>query len=107
MADIAILGVYSTKTALDTAHSSGNTKGDTYIVGSKIPYDLYSWSGSAFVKGEKCGTIGSLDVSIDDVNQSITVAKVMEKTLKNGMNQDVKLIEKIGAAPGNYEFAGV
>ena len=52
MAATAILGVYASKSALDSAHSSGNTKGDTYIVGSGIPYDLYSWSGSAFVKGD-------------------------------------------------------
>ena len=51
MANTVIKGVYETKTALDTAHSTSNTKGDTYIVGSKIPYNLYSWDGSKFVKG--------------------------------------------------------
>ena len=49
----AILGIYATKSALVTAHASDNTKGDTYMVGSSIPYDLYSWSGTAFVKGNK------------------------------------------------------
>lgn len=70
MAATAILGVYASKSALDSAHSSGNTKGDTYIVGSGIPYDLYSWSGSAFVKGDKVSdqaTDLTTSIPVDDL----------------------------------------
>ena len=96
MADVVIKGVYATKTALDTAHPSGNTNGDTYIVGSKCPYDLYSWSGSAFTKGAKCGTIETLTVTLDDVNQDITLANLMTKTLKDAGGNNVKLAQAIG-----------
>ncbi len=54
MANIVIKGVYATKSALDTAELENATAGDTYIVGSKIPYNLYTYDStkSAFVKGD-------------------------------------------------------
>ena len=84
MAATVILGVYATKSALDSAHSSSNTKGDTYIVGSGIPYDLYSWSGSAFVKGDKVSdkaTDLTTDIPVEDVT-NLTFAGADGKTLK-------------------------
>lgn len=38
----AILGVYATLLALQTAHPSGNA-GDAWFVGSVAPYDIYNW----------------------------------------------------------------
>ena len=70
MANTVILGVYETKSALDTAHASSNTKGDTYIVGSKIPYDLYAWDGSKFVKGNTVSDTQSdltKDVAVEEL----------------------------------------
>ena len=53
MANIVIKGVYTSKGALDTAELATAANGDTYIVGTKIPYDLYTYSSSktAFEKG--------------------------------------------------------
>ena len=42
---VTILGTYGSKSELNTAHSSGNTNGDGYIVNG----DLYIWDGSAFI----------------------------------------------------------
>ena len=54
MADTVIKGVYATKSALDTAHAADAAAGDQYIVGSKCPYDLYTFKTSAF---SKTGTV--------------------------------------------------
>ena len=65
-----LLGIYETVSALNTAHASDNTKGDTYLVGTKTPYYMYAWDGSAFKKGEtvsdKATEITS-DTSVDDL----------------------------------------
>jgi len=77
-----IKGVYASKSALDSAHSSGNTKGDTYIVGSGIPYTLYSWSGSAFVKGKTVSdTASDLKPDVDELF-NMSFAGADGKTLK-------------------------
>ena len=80
MANIVIKGVYATKTALDTAELAEASNGDTFIVGSKIPYDLYTYSSSksAFQKGDKVSNDASdlSGVEIDDVNVDIPVAKL-------------------------------
>jgi len=52
MASIVIKGVYATKSALETAQAETAEAGDTYIVGSKIPYNLYTFTNGAFVKGD-------------------------------------------------------
>lgn len=84
MANIVILGVYETKSALDTAELAGASAGDTYIVGSKVPYDLYTFASGAFKKGDKVGTVETLDISIDDVNQDISVRDMFGITFKDG-----------------------
>jgi len=109
MANLVILGVYTSKTALDTAELASASNGDTYIVGSKSPYDLYTYSSSktAFQKGEQVGRIGDLDVTIDDVNQDITVAKIMTVTLKDANNNSVKLAQAIGKHDlGQFDLIG-
>ena len=104
MANLVILGVYSSKSALDTAELASASNGDTYIVGSKSPYDLYTYSSTktAFEKGEKVGRVGDLDISIDDVTENITLSSVMSKTLKNANNESIKLIPAIGKRKMEY-----
>lgn len=41
-------GIYGTLAALNEAHSTGNTFGDQYLVGTDFPYKLYVWDGSKF-----------------------------------------------------------
>ena len=85
MANVVILGVYSTVSALNSAHSSGNTKGDTYIVGSKIPYDLYSWSGSAFTKGNKVSDTWS------ELNKDVPVTDLYSMSFKGENGKTLKV----------------
>lgn len=108
MANLVILGVYSTKTALDTAELASASNGDTYIVGSKSPYDLYTYSSSktAFQKGEKVGRVGDLDISINDVTESIAFSDILGKTIKDSKNRDVKLIQAVGKGLELYELTG-
>ena len=101
MANIAILGVYSTKTALDTAEKATASNGDTYIVGSKIPYELYTYSSSksAFEKGDKVSNVASdlsTPISIDDVTEPISLSSLPNMTFKNANNENVKFINAIG-----------
>lgn len=107
MANVVILGVYASKAALD-AGAEDPSNGDTYIVGSKCPYDLYTYSSSksAFQKGEQVGRVSDLTITIDDVTADITVAKVMGKTLKDANGNNVKIIEAVGKDLGLYEIAG-
>lgn len=79
MANIVILGVYTTKSALDTAEKASASAGDTYIVGSKIPYDLYTFTSGEFKKGDTVSNVvGDLKtpVSIDDVTEDIPINKL-------------------------------
>ena len=78
MANVVILGVYTTKAALDTAEKESATAGDTYIVGSKIPYDLYTFASGEFKKGAKVSNSASdlSGVTIDDVNTDTSVEKL-------------------------------
>lgn len=96
MADTVILGVYETKTALDTAHASGNTNGDTYIVGSKIPYDLYSWDGSKFAKGN------AVSDSQSDLTKDIPVEELYGMKFK-GADGKMLMIRK-GLHLGEIHF---
>ena len=80
MANIVISGVYATKAAL-SAGVSEPSNGDTYIVGSKIPYDLYTYSSSKtdWVKGDKVSNVvGDLStpVTIDDITTNPDVDKL-------------------------------
>lgn len=87
MANIVILGVYTSKTALDTAEAGTATAGDTYLVGSKIPYDLYTFKSGAFKKGDTVSNVvGDLStpVTIDDVTEDIPVSKLFTTTFKDG-----------------------
>ena len=112
MANIVILGVYASKTALDTAEAATASNGDTYIVGSKIPYDLYTYSSSktAFVKGDKVSNVvGDLStpVTIDDVTADIAVSKLYSITFKSG-SKSFKVRKTVGRGNSldTFEFYG-
>jgi len=96
MANIVILGVYETKSALDTAEKATASNGDTYIVGTKIPYDLYTYSSSktAFEKGDKVSNKASdmtTPVSIDDVTADIPVNKLFDVPFKGADGKTLKV----------------
>ena len=96
MANIVILGVYATKTALDTAEKATASNGDTYIVGSKIPYDLYTYSSSKtdFVKVDAVSNVvGDLTtpVTIDDVTADIAVSKLYNISFKGPNGKTMKV----------------
>ena len=94
MANIVILGVYATKTALDTAEKASASAGDTYIVGSKIPYDLYTFTSGEFKKGNKVSDKASelsTPVSIDDVTADIAVSKLYNIPFKGPNGETLKI----------------
>ena len=91
MANIVIKGVYESKTALETAEAATAVAGDTYIVGTKCPYDLYTFTSGAFKKGEPVGTKATLNIYIDDVNQDIPVSKVTEIPFKGNDGKTLKI----------------
>ena len=113
MANIIILGVYASKTALDTAELSTASNGDTYIVGSKIPYDLYTYSSSktSFVKGDKVSNVVSdlsTDVTISDITVDPAVSDMYNVTWKDG-SKSFKLRHTVGRGvrQDTYELFGV
>lgn len=93
MANVVIKGVYTSKTALDTAELATAENGDTYIVGSKIPYDLYTYSSSktAFQKGKAVGRLEDFDISIDDVTEDIPVSKLFTTPFKGEDGKTLKV----------------
>ena len=98
MANIVIKGVYASKSALDTAELSTAENGDTYIVGSKIPYDLYTFNGTAFKKGDKVSDVAkdlTTPVTIDDVTEDPAVSNMYSVTWKEGA-KSYKLRETVG-----------
>ena len=72
-----LLGIYATVSALNQAHSTGNTNGDQYLVGTDFPYYLYTWdsNGSKFVKGHAVSySAADLDsVNIENVTSEIAI----------------------------------
>ncbi len=107
MANIVILGVYESKSALDTAEAATASAGDTYIVGSKCPYDLYTFTSGAFKKGEAVGTKGTLDIGIDDVNEDIPLSSLGSITFKDG-SKTMRLRKAIGRIRNDvFELYGV
>ena len=101
MANIVIKGVYASKSALDSAELADASNGDTYIVGSKIPYELYTYSSSktAFQKGDKVSNVASelsTPVSIEDVTADIPVSTLCGGiTFKDG-SKSYKVRKAIG-----------
>lgn len=80
MANIVISGVYASTSALPTG-ASAPANGTTYLVGSKIPYDLYTYqtSGTKYVKGDKVSNVvGDLTtpVTVDDITVNPAVSKL-------------------------------
>ena len=110
MANIVIKGVYTSKSALDTAEKATASAGDTYIVGSKIPYDLYTFASGEFKKGDAVSNVvGDLTtpVTIDDVTADTDISKLFTFTFKkNGEN--VRIRETVGRIRHDtYEIYGV
>lgn len=104
MANIVIKGVYATKSALDTAELAAAEAGDTYIVGSKIPYDLYTFTSGAFKKGDKVSNV------MEDLTTpaEYPIAKMFYITFKDG-NKTYKLRENVGRGKSHdtFELFGV
>lgn len=112
MANIVIKGVYTTKTALDTAELATASNGDTYIVGTKIPYDLYTYSSSktAFQKGDAVSNVVgdlSTDVTISDITVTPNVSDMYSVTWKDG-SKTYRLVRTVGrdARLDYYELQG-
>ena len=111
MANIVILGVYTSKTALDTAEAATASAGDTYIVGTKVPYDLYTFKSGAFTKGDKVSNVVSdlsTPVTIEDVTETPTVTEMFGVTWKDG-SKTYKLRQTVGRGRRHdtYELFGV
>ena len=103
MANIVIKGVYATKSALDTAELAAAEAGDTYIVGSKIPYDLYTFKSGSFKKGDKVSNV------MEDLTTpaEYPIAKMFCITFKDG-DKTYKLRENVGRkSHGTFELFGV
>ena len=77
MANLVISGVYASTSALPTGDSAP-ANGTSYLVGSKCPYDVYTYqtSGTKYVKGVTVGRKTDFDISIDDVTEDIPISKL-------------------------------
>ena len=112
MANIVIKGVYTSKSALDTAELATANDGDTFIVGSKIPYDLYTYKAAdtAFKKGDKVSNVvGDLStpVTIDDVTENINLSSLCNITFHDGA-KTMKVRKAIGRIRNDvFELYGV
>lgn len=92
MANFVISGVYASSSALPTGESAP-ANGTNYLVGTKSPYDIYTYqtSGTKYVKGEKVGRKGDLDISISDVNQDIPVSSLYNIPFKGADGKTLKI----------------
>ena len=93
MANFVLKGVYASKSALDTAELATASDGDSYLVGSKSPYDSYTYSASktAFQKGEKVGRKEDFDITIDDVTEDIPVSDLYNIPFKGADGKTLKI----------------
>lgn len=93
MANLVLKGVYATKSALDTAELETAVNGDSYLVGSKTPYDTYTYSSSktAFQKGEQVGRMEDFSISIDDVTEDIPVEELYGIPFKGPDGKTLKI----------------
>ena len=75
---MVVKGIYATKAALEEAQLATAEKNDTYMVGSGIPYNLYTYDGTEFKKGDPISDDASdlKGVEIDDVNTDTPVEKL-------------------------------
>lgn len=93
MANMVLKGIYESKAALDTAQLETASSGDSYLVGTKCPYDIYTYTPSktAFVKGVAVGRKTDFDISIDDVTEDIPIAKLYDTTFKAADGKNLKV----------------
>ena len=92
MANLVISGVYANTSALPTGESAP-ANGTSYLVGSKCPYDVYTYqtSGTKYVKGAKVGRKTDFDITIDDVTEDIAVSKLYEIPFKGVDGKTLKV----------------
>ena len=99
MANLVISGVYASTSALPTGDSAP-ANGTSYLVGTKCPYDVYTYqtSGTKYVKGVQVGRKTDFSISIDDVTESIPIAKLYTTvfTGANGKNLKVRKGLRLG-----------
>lgn len=93
MANLVLLGVYTSKAALDAAELTPSN-GDCYLVGSKCPYDVYKYvtADTAFKKQtEQVGRLTDFDITIDDVTEDIPVSKLYTTPFKADDGKTLKV----------------
>lgn len=102
MDNIAIKGIYSTKKILDTAELADAEAGDAYMVGTKVPYDLYIYSGKAFVKK------GTITNETNETKTEIDLSELLNVSFKSG-ERSYKLRRAFGRGLKQdlYELYGV
>ena len=92
MANLVISGVYAASSSLPTG-TSAPANGTSYLVGTKCPYDVYTYqtSGTKYVKGVQVGRLTDFAVSIDDVTEDIPISKLYTTPFKAGDGKTVKV----------------
>jgi len=92
MANLVISGVYAASSSLPTGDSAP-ANGTSYLVGTKCPYDVYTYqtSGTKYVKGVQVGRKTDFDISIDDVTEDIPISKLYTTAFTAGDGKTVKV----------------
>jgi len=92
MANLVISGVYASTSALPTGDSAP-ANGTSYLVGTKCPYDVYTYqtSGTKYVKGVQVGRKTDFDITIDDVTEDIPVSKLYTTPFKGEDGKTLKV----------------
>ena len=92
MANLVISGVYAASSSLPTGDSAP-ANGTSYLVGTKCPYDVYTYqtSGTKYVKGVQVGRLTDFDISIDDVTEDIPISALYTTPFVAGDGKTVKV----------------
>ena len=102
MSNVSIQGIYSSKSVLDTAEAPTAKAGDAYLVGSKMPYELYIFKNGSFRKS------GKVSDDSKDLGMSLSVSDLMDLTFSdNGQMYKLRRTVGRGAQCGSYELFGV
>lgn len=104
MANVVINGIYSSKSVLDAAEAATAEAGDSYLVGTKMPYDLYTYSGRAFKKIDKVSTVSSEEAGPAEVQKS----DLFKIIIKDGEKKyKIRCAVGRGARCDTFELYGV
>ena len=92
MVNLVISGVYAASSSLPTGDSAP-ANGTSYLVGTKCPYDVYTYqtSGTKYVKGVQVGRLTDFDISIDDVTEDIPISKLYTTPFKGEDGKTLKV----------------